>query len=640
MSDPTKLKPAELKINLYTNIPKGDDYDIEPLTFDKISSPDLKIDEKIKPTQNPYFTYQFKYDESNLSRLTYSDVVKTFFIRNDFINKLGRSNESYLPLDPPTDEAEKKKYLDKRTKVINNNIMLMLKYLLPTRFPVINNHFNSMDLIKGVDSLSTLLYNPFSTRKPIYLKLSGGTFTLKKIIWLNDVVNNPVYKKMIKLDKPINISGKSSNNDLEAFLVLTRGDAPTKRMADLKRCYKTKCSDNESRYTGVQILSSELYEIYVDVELFENELKPEDEGNVKCPYYGDYLGEELEKILKDMEVNIAEEKLKGELKKNALFSVKTMTSRKQEAVKKEDELDEKTRAKKKEEETKYNELPPNIRNNYELIAKGFFDKLDEGKLKSVVKKYDINYRNYYIDFLSDENSEKQLGYLIEFITNNDNVGKKFTDKDKFLKLYTYIISRIEEYSGTNYRYKSQVEKYPENKAKFEIAKELLESLSNNETLTLAKQEIKDNEEYEDIRKDDSRVKIYDSNAKIFFNRLLRDKKPILKELQNNIKKANITYKNYYLNFLRDLEVGSPEDMSLFIAITTNKVANLRERGAIDTHITTEKGKTAKDDIKTLYYEIASEWLKSVETGKSGGKTYKKGLKRKNNKKKYTRKSYH
>jgi len=636
MSDPNKTKPAELKINLYTNIPKGDDYNIETLTFDKISSPDFKIDEKIKPTQNPYFTYQVKYDEANLSKLSYGDVVKTFFIKNTFINKLWRSKEPFLSENEPTDATEKKKYYEKRTEYINNNIMLMLKYLLPTRFPVINNHFNSMDLINSVDSLSTLLYNPFSTRKPIYLKLSEGTFTVKKIIWLNDVVNNPVYKKMIKLDKVINVSGKSSNNKLEDFLTSLRKDPPEKKISDLKECYKTKCSDNEARYTGIQILSSELYEIFIDTELFENELKPEDEGNVKCPYYNDYLGEQLQQLLKDMEENIAEEKLKGELKKNALFSIKTMSSRKQEAVKKEEELDEKTRAKKKEEEAKYNELPANIRNNYELISKGFFDKLNEGKLKSNLKKYDVNYRNFYIDFLSDENSEKQLGYLIEFITNNDNVGKRFDNKDKFLKVYNYILTRIEEYSGTNYRYKSQVEKFPELKTKFEIAKELLESITDKKMIDLAKQEMKDNEEYEDIRKDDTRVKNYDSNAKIFFTRLLRDKK--VKELQNSIKNANITYKNYYLNFLRDLEFGSSEDISLFKAIMTNKVTDT-DRGAINTHIS---DKITGNIEKKLYYEIASKWLETIESDegrrRGGGKTYKKGLKHKPHKKKYTRKS--
>jgi len=636
MSDPNKTKPAELKINLYTNIPKGDDYNIETLTFDKISSPDFKIDEKIKPTQNPYFTYQVKYDEANLSKLSYGDVVKTFFIKNTFINKLWRSKEPFLSENEPTDATEKKKYYEKRTEYINNNIMLMLKYLLPTRFPVINNHFNSMDLINSVDSLSTLLYNPFSTRKPIYLKLYEGTFTVKKIIWLNDVVNNPVYKKMIKLDKVINVSGKSSNNKLEDFLTSLRKDPPEKKISDLKECYKTKCSDNEARYTGIQILSSELYEIFIDTELFENELKPEDEGNVKCPYYNDYLGEQLQQLLKDMEENIAEEKLKGELKKNALFSIKTMSSRKQEAVKKEEELDEKTRAKKKEEEAKYNELPANIRNNYELISKGFFDKLNEGKLKSNLKKYDVNYRNFYIDFLSDENSEKQLGYLIEFITNNDNVGKRFDNKDKFLKVYNYILTRIEEYSGTNYRYKSQVEKFPELKTKFEIAKELLESITDKKMIDLAKQEMKDNEEYEDIRKDDTRVKNYDSNAKIFFTRLLRDKK--VKELQNSIKNANITYKNYYLNFLRDLEFGSSEDISLFKAIMTNKVTDT-DRGAINTHIS---DKITGNIEKKLYYEIASKWLETIESDegrrRGGGKTYKKGLKHKPHKKKYTRKS--
>jgi hypothetical protein len=161
-----EIKPVELKVTLYTNIPSGNDYENDVLTFATLSSESLK-EVKIKPTAYPFFSFQIKYDESIISSLSYADVVKTFFDKEEFLNKFGNAADA-IPLK---EENQTSEYYKKRTENINNNVMIMIRYLLPTKYPVVNNHYNSYDLFRGKDPMHTLFFNPVSSGNYVYLKL-------------------------------------------------------------------------------------------------------------------------------------------------------------------------------------------------------------------------------------------------------------------------------------------------------------------------------------------------------------------------------------------------------------------------------------------------------------------------------------
>ena len=75
--------------------------------------------------------------------------------------------------------------------------MTMIELLLPTRFPVIRDIHESLDFINNKHSTRPLWFNPFKTHYFSYLKIGGTTYTVKKNIWLNDILNHPVYRKMI-----------------------------------------------------------------------------------------------------------------------------------------------------------------------------------------------------------------------------------------------------------------------------------------------------------------------------------------------------------------------------------------------------------------------------------------------------------
>ena len=467
----SNIKIRELKITLLTNIPKESDYEKEILTLVTINKPELKIQD-IKPTQLPWFTFDVGYDESIIKKLTYQDIVKTFFDKDLFLNKFEKSSDILIP------ETEQNYYKERR-RIIHKNIMLTLKYLLPTKFPVINNQFNSYDMFKNNDSLNTLLFNPLSDGDYIYLKLSSGLYTLKKAVWLNDFLNNPDYSKKFT-DISAKISGSSSNEVLQENI--KSFDENT--IKEIKRCYEKTCVKPYSDYiyTGIKIFENDPYEIYVDVELLEEELKPEEVGKIKCPYYGEYLGEELTRLLKDS--NPRKKPLPGKIDKKPLFSIKTMTSRKIGLLEK---LDDKQKLAKIEEDKKYNEIDDQSRQNYEKTMNPFLKYITESKglIKNNVKKYAINIKTIYL-FLDDQNFSELLNYLIEDEEGKNEILKRLFSSypyGNYSKLKTKIDERIEAIRKEKNRKNMEGEEFNKEKTKFDLTKEFLEYLKNtNETV--------------------------------------------------------------------------------------------------------------------------------------------------------------
>jgi hypothetical protein len=394
-----------LKIILVTNIPTEKDYERVVFTFGTIANEDLKL--KLKPDQLPFFSYEIQYDESELSGLTYGDVVKTFFDKKEFLKRLGTSTEKLGKppiISDSESKAEQKKLEDydkKRSNIISHNVMLTLKYLLPTRFPVVNNHFSSYDLFRGRDRLNTLFYNPFSTRNYVYLRGRSGIFTLKKVVWLNDFLNHPEYKKLIS-------KGFSTNRKLkDALIKIKKDDIPERStfLKLMKLCYQSSCKEPHSNFLDVGINESndttgENPEIFVDVELFEEQLKPDKESEVKCPYFGDYLGEELSRLMK--ETDPKKKPLNGKITKMPLFSLKTLTSRKLGEVEKTTEIvDEKEKERIDRENRKYDQEDDELRQEYEKNIDRFFKSLEKRSgLKNDIARLKITKKTFYF-FLED-----------------------------------------------------------------------------------------------------------------------------------------------------------------------------------------------------------------------------------------------
>jgi hypothetical protein len=187
----------ELKIILSTNIDKDD----KNITFTSgmLHHPELKI-VNLSLNQYPYFTSDIKYPYSKLHSLNYKERVEFFFnkikFREGIMSYYTKGN--FLDKTDILDDEKEKKYYEDRDKNIENNIMITLDLLFPTKYPVINDIQTSFDILFENSKLKYMIINPLKKNFFSYLRLDGDIYTTKNIIWINDILNHPKYKMLIE----------------------------------------------------------------------------------------------------------------------------------------------------------------------------------------------------------------------------------------------------------------------------------------------------------------------------------------------------------------------------------------------------------------------------------------------------------
>ena len=189
-----KITIDELLIRINTNIPDKSlakvDFNRKLIHFPKGSRQPEGI-----LNSYPYFTSDIEYPFNTLENLDYVDRVEFFFNKDEFTRRL-RSSFSNKTLN----DDETKRNSEK-------NVLYTLRLLFPTTFPVVNNLHQSYNYLLKNDSTIPLFsifhhYNPFNFRGSYdyflysHLNLNGKVYTFKKITWLNDLLNNPVYQKI------------------------------------------------------------------------------------------------------------------------------------------------------------------------------------------------------------------------------------------------------------------------------------------------------------------------------------------------------------------------------------------------------------------------------------------------------------
>ena len=186
------LQIKELKIKLYTNLPNKElkivDFNLNMLYAEEY---DKEIDLK-NPNFNqlPYFTSYVKYPYDLLIKnlKTYKERVEFFFDINKFQKTLVLFSKN---IKQSIDEK-------KINKIAENNVMIMIELLFPTKFTIINNYNTSYDYVLDNSSIKRMIFNPFTNKSYSYLKLANNKiYTFTRLIWLNDILNHPLYRKFI-----------------------------------------------------------------------------------------------------------------------------------------------------------------------------------------------------------------------------------------------------------------------------------------------------------------------------------------------------------------------------------------------------------------------------------------------------------
>jgi hypothetical protein len=199
-----KASIIPIKIIMNTNIP-----DNHKIDFDSgyLYHPELKNTSNLN--KFPFFTNLYRYNEGVILNKPYNKIVNFFFNKNTFIEKLTKSGSEYGSPENLNEPDENNLH----------NIMVMLKALFHINEKIIEQEINNSyenkygsieetsDFGENAKNLLNSIFNTNNVKKIItmdikdnytYLILNGEKYTFQRVVWLNDLKNNPFYKELIK----------------------------------------------------------------------------------------------------------------------------------------------------------------------------------------------------------------------------------------------------------------------------------------------------------------------------------------------------------------------------------------------------------------------------------------------------------
>ena len=155
---------------------------------------DLKIDEFMKA----YATAKIEFENSHKEEK--GKIEESFFEKKNGEQMfVGGANEL---AQPPVNNTN-------GDSIAEKNVMIMLRMLFPTKYPIIGNVFSSFHSVitgknefylKWTDFIPGFFKRNFyeGMNEYSYIKLDGKVFTVIQAIWLNDIYNHKEYKKLVE----------------------------------------------------------------------------------------------------------------------------------------------------------------------------------------------------------------------------------------------------------------------------------------------------------------------------------------------------------------------------------------------------------------------------------------------------------
>jgi hypothetical protein len=304
---------------LYLNSPEGKSY-LMYYIFDELSN-SLSYSNYIQTltTKNPEIisnvrTLMLELKELNGLYPTMDDddntPIGSNYSEEDELNEFPQEKEK-----GKSEQMEKVSYAftydddilqDNREK----NLMLMLNLLFPTLFYHSNYINHSMNHIKNQIEFNDELGN----KDYSYLKLNNNVHTVMKVVWLNDILNNPFYNSlMVGVHEYVNWGlkrralidseiGKEAANLKQIVEDYTKAgedsdeNTPYKKDKDtlLKRMI-SRISSSDSRYRDDNAFAQDLFTLLDDINNFEEPeyylVKMNNEKHVTETYYAIYKKE-------------------------------------------------------------------------------------------------------------------------------------------------------------------------------------------------------------------------------------------------------------------------------------------------------------------------------------------------------------
>jgi hypothetical protein len=235
-----------MKINIITKIPNKEKIEL--------TSNILLHNSKKKLSNYPYFTDSVLFPREKLQYLNYDEIVTFFFNKREFITMLKLQNNIYTKKNQINKSnftrKDNIKYNSNSNEIKNKNFILMLELLFPTTLPLVNNIETSLSYILKdkketipfqeqsqnnsflENTIPILQFLPLNiSNKFSYLKINNNIYTITHTIWINDVMNHPIYKDILskyhtfekwKIKYEINLEENDHKNQTEIVKYIIR----------------------------------------------------------------------------------------------------------------------------------------------------------------------------------------------------------------------------------------------------------------------------------------------------------------------------------------------------------------------------------------------------------------------------------
>lgn len=184
-----------IQIMIQSNVPNKPEFAFKSSMFMTAPRPESAKKFKEKYAESPFFTNEFEYPYGYLVKLEQFEIMDFFFLREEFELKL----KKYLLKTLGKDKIKQGTSETEKNENSKKNVMYMLMLLFKTVYPRENNINSSFSefldqTASGINFNNIMDFTPTYT----YLKESGTEYTVLRALYLNDVFNNSVYRKLFE----------------------------------------------------------------------------------------------------------------------------------------------------------------------------------------------------------------------------------------------------------------------------------------------------------------------------------------------------------------------------------------------------------------------------------------------------------
>ena len=132
--------------------------------------------------------------------------VKTIYQKERLV--LDNKKTAYQSTSNEPKKMSRLEYETERNRIGEKNMMIMIRLMFPTKYPLVGNIFSSFHSVvtgKNEFNLKWTDFIPTFFKKQVfeglkdysYLKIDGAVYTVTQAIWLNDIYNHKEYKQLV-----------------------------------------------------------------------------------------------------------------------------------------------------------------------------------------------------------------------------------------------------------------------------------------------------------------------------------------------------------------------------------------------------------------------------------------------------------